>query len=218
MTTGIVVESASDVDVQSRVLQIMAALEEAGATPIANNDLHAVAYMANVLSPMWDIDPIEGSTLKNSDGPYSHVFETQLDRCVFLGLIEVTSLNEERDSLKRISAAYRLNGELARPLLEIINFFPDETIVRSFLNSLAHEFAIIEPELRDDTALADASWTDPAVADRRVVDFAEFINSSKNPSRNVVNSFQRYAPQGVIYTRAEKISLYLRLLKRRIHV
>jgi hypothetical protein len=208
-------ESASDVDVQSRVLQILASLEEAGATPITNRDLHAIAYLANVLSPMWDIEPIEGSVLKSKDGPRSTLFEAQLDRCVFQGLATVTSLEDDPESPSRISASYRLAAERARPLLDIINTFPDEQIVRVFLNELAFAFAEIAPELRDDTALADASWDDPAIADQRVVDFAEFISQSRNPSRNVVNAFQRYAPAGVIYSRIEKLAMYLRLLKRR---
>ncbi len=217
MTGGVSVEVPSDADVQARVVQIMAALEEAGATPIANTDLHAVAYLANVLSPMWDIEPIEGSTLKSSDGPYSYVFETHLDRCVCLGLIEVVSITANPDSHNRISASYRLDGKTARPVLEIINSFPDERIVRKFLDNLAYEFAIIEPDFRDETVLEDASWTDPSISDRRVVDFGDFISSSSNPSRNVINSFQKYAPEGVVYTRAEKLSMYLRFLKRRAH-
>ncbi|SHL59677.1 hypothetical protein SAMN05518668_1025 [Sphingobium sp. YR657] len=208
-------EAGDDIDVQSRVLQILAALEEAGATPIANRDLHAIAYLANVLSPMWDIEPIEGSILKTRDGPHSSLFERQLDRCVCQGLVVVTSLEDDPESSSRIAATYRLAGDVARPILAVINDFPDEQIVRGFLNELAFAFASIEPEMRDNTALADASWTHPAVADQRVVDFAEFADQSRNPSRNVVNAFQRYAPAGVIYSRAEKLAMYVQLLRRR---
>jgi hypothetical protein len=206
-----------DVDVQSRVLQILAALEEAGATPIANRDLHAIAYLANVLSPMWDVEPIEGSVLKSRDGPHSSLFETQLDRCVCQGLVVVTSLEDDPESPGRVAASYRLAGDEARPVLAIINCFPDEQVVRGFLNELAFAFAGISPELRDNTALADASWTNPAIADQRVVDFAEFSDQTKNPSRNIVNAFQRYAPAGVIYSRAEKLAMYVHLLRRRVN-
>lgn len=204
-----------DVDVQARVLQILAALEEAGATPIANRDLHAIAYLANVLSPMWEIEPIEGSVLKSSEGPHSSLFEAQLDRCVCQGFVVVTSLVGDAERPGRIAASYRLAGERARPVLAIINGFPDERVVRGFLNELAFAFAGISPELRDDTALADASWTNPAIADQRVVDFAEFTDQAQNPSRNIVNAFQRYAPPGVIYSRAEKLAMYVHLLRRR---
>lgn len=207
--------AAPDVDVQSRVLQILAALEEAGATPITNRDLHAIAYLANVLSPMWEIEPIEGSVLKSSDGPHSSLFEAQLDRCVCQGLVVVTSLEDDPENPGRIAASYRLSGNEARPVLAIINSLPDEQIVRGFLNELSFAFASIAPELRDDTALADASWTNPAIADLRVVDFAEFTDHARNPSRNIVNAFQRYAPSGVIYSRAEKLAMYIHLLRRR---
>lgn len=213
MNTASAVES--DVDVQARVMQILAALEEAGATPIANRDLHAIAYLANVLSPVWEIEPIEGSVLKSIDGPHSSLFEAQLNRCVCQGLVVVTSLVADAESPGRIAASYRLSGKLARPVLAIINSFPDEQMVRGFLNELAFAFAGIAPELRDNTALADASWSNPAIADQRVVDFAEFTDQAKNPSRNVMNAFQRYAPAGVIYSRAEKLSMYVHLLRQR---
>lgn len=206
-----------DADVRARVLQIMAALEEAGATPIANRDLHAVAYLANVLSPMWEVEPLEGSVLKSSDGPHSSLFEQQLDSCVSRGLITVVSLNDDPEHPKRLSATYRLAAMRARPVLAVINSFPDERHVRTFLNELAFAFAEIEPGRRDDTALEDAAWTNPSVADNRVVDFAEFVEQSRNPSFNVMQSLQRYAPKGVTYSLAEKLAMYLRLLKRRAH-
>lgn len=206
-----------DVDVRARVLQIVAALEEAGATPIANRDLHAVAYLANVLSPMWDIDPLEGSVLKSREGPRSTLFEQQLDSCVSRGLITVVSLDDDLESPNRLSATYRIDAARARPVLAVINGFPDERQVRTFLNELAFAFADIDPDLRDDTAVEDAAWTNPSVADNRVVDFAEFVEQSGNPSFNVMQSLQRYAPKGVTYSRAEKLAMYLRLLKRRAH-
>lgn len=212
-----VVHAHDDVDVRARVLQIMAALEEAGATPIANRDLHALAYLANVLSPMWDVDPLEGSVLKSRDGPRSALFEAQLDRCVGQGLVVVDNLIDDPESPTRLAASYRLAAHRARPVLAVINGFPDERYVRSFLNELAFAFADIAPDLRDDTASQDAAWTNPSVADNRVVDFAEFVEQSRNPSFNVMQSFQRFAPDGVTYSRAEKLVMYLRLLKRRVH-
>lgn len=207
-----------DVDIRARVLQIMAALEEAGVTPIANRDLHAIAYLSNVLSPMWEVEPLEGSILKSQAGPRSAVFEQQLDRCVGQGLISVVSLEDDPESPERLSASYRLSGNKARPLLSVINGFPDERHARSFLNELAFAFADIDPDLRDETAVEDAAWTNPSVADNRVVDYAEFVGQSDNPSFNVMQSLQRYAPEGVNYSRAEKLALYLRLLKRKAHV
>jgi len=204
-----------DVDIRARVLQIMAALEEANVTPITNRDLHAIAYLANVLSPMWDVDPLEGSILKTETGPRSAVFEQQLDACVGQGLITVVSLDGDPEAPGRLSASYRLAGPQARPLLAIINAFPDERNTRSFLNELAFAFADVDPELRDDTALEDAAWSNPSVAENRVVDFAEFVGQERNPTFNVMQSLQRYAPPGITYSAAEKLALYVRLLKRR---
>jgi hypothetical protein len=212
------VQFGSDVDVQARVLQILAALEEAGATPINNRDLHAVAYLANVLSPVWDVEPIEGSILKSKDGPRSRLFEAVLDRCVSQGLVVIDSLQDDVEDPRRVSASYRLSAGKSRPVLAVINEFPDEQRVRRFLDELAFAFAEIPPQDWDDTALEDASWTNPSVAEDRVVDFAEFVERTDSPSYNVINTFQRFAPSGVTYSQAEKLAMYLRLLKRRANV
>lgn len=206
-----------DVDVRARVLQVLAALEAAGVTPIANRDLHAIAYLSNVLSPMWEVEPLEGSVLKSEHGPRSTVFEQQLDSCVGQGLVTVVSLENDPESDQRLSASYRLAAHSARPVLSVINGFPDERRTRAFLDELAFAFAEIDPDERDDTALEDAAWTNPSVADNRVVDFAEFVEQARNPSFNVMQSLQRYAPKGVTYSPAEKLALYVRLLRKRAH-
>jgi len=199
-------------------MQIMAALETAGATPVANRDLHAIAYLANVLSPLWEVDPVEGSVLKDRKGPRSAALERELDACVGLGLIIVDSIQPDDEYPNRLNATFRLNGAMARPVLREISALPDQAAVEKFLTELAFAFAEIVPERRDDAAKVDAAWSNPAVAQGRVVDFAEFVEQTRgNPAYNVAEALQDYAPEGVILTPAEKLVMYVRLLKRRAH-
>lgn len=208
----------SDLRIRARVLQIMAALERAGATPISNRDLHAVAYLANVLSPIWDVEPLETSVLKDREGPRSSAFEHEIDLCIGQGLLVVDALQPDAENPARLDATYRLNARAARPILAVITLLPDERSVDRFLNELAFAFVEIRPGLRDDAALQDASWSNPAVAEGRIVDFGEHSQrETVNPSYNAAQAFQKFAPEGMKFNRAEKLLMYVRLLKRRAH-
>ena len=200
-------------DLRARVLQIFAALEDAGATPISNRDLQAVVYLSNVLSSVWGVAPIEGAVLKTQEGPRSTKLEAELDACIGAGLVEVTSIAPDEESSDKLSAAFRLSPH-ALPILKVLSKFPDERAVTSFLEEIAFAFVTIPAGLRDDAAAEDAAWTDPGIADNRIVDFG-LRPDSHNASYNVVQEIQKFAPEGVSYTRAQKLELYLRLLKRR---
>jgi hypothetical protein len=194
----------------------MAALERAGGTPISNRDLHAFAYLANVLSPIWEVEPLEGSVLKDREGPRSSALEREIDLCVGEGLLTVVKLIQDAENPDKLDAWFRLAAVEAAPILASVDALPDEREVRDFLNELAFAFVDIKADRRDDAALVDAAWSDPAVAEGRVIDFAEFVEASrKNPAYNAAQAFQRFAPAGVTLSRAEKLVMYMRLLKRR---
>ncbi len=202
--------------IRVRVLQTLAALENAGATPISNRDLQSVVYLSNVLSPVWDIAPVEGSVLKTDEGPRSIRFESELDNCIGLGLVVVDSIQADEERSDKLSASFRLAGRLAAPVLEVIDAFPDERRTSAFLNEIAFAFVEIAPGLRDDAAIADAAWANPSVSTDRVVKFAG-EGSRTNPSFNVTEAFQAFAPDGLHYTPAQRLDLYVRLLKRRVN-
>ncbi len=210
--------SKGDLSTRARLVQLVAALERAGATPISNRDLHSFAYLANVLSPLWDIEPLESSILKDRNGPRSSALEHEIDLCVGVGLLVVETLGPDPENPTRLDATYRVNGTAARPVLQAISALPDELVTERFLNELAFAFVEIKPGLRDDAAIQDASWSNPAVANGRVVDFGEHAaRVTVNPSLSAAQAFQRFAPSGVRLDRAEKLVMYVRLLKRRAH-
>lgn len=203
---------------RTRLLQLMAALERAGATPIANRDLHALAYLANVLSPLWEVQPLETSVLKDRNGPRSSALEHELDLCVGLGLLVVVTLRPDPEHPTRLDATYRVNGPVAKKVLGEISLLPDEQIIERYLNELAFAFGEIEPERRDDAALQDAAWSNPSVAPGRIVDFGDHAHRiAVNPAVNAAEAFQKFAPAGVTLNQAEKMLMYVRLLKRRAH-
>jgi hypothetical protein len=198
----------------------MDALERAGGTPIDTRDLHAFAYFANVLSPLWEVQPLEGSVLKEPDGPYFQTLQREIDRCVGDGFIVVEEIRPfiGDNGQPRIDATLRLAVDRARSSISLISSLPDEVQISAFLVELAFAFLEIHADRRDDAALVDAAWSDPSVADDRVVDFAEWVVSTyENPAWNTAQRFQEFAPEGVTLNHAEKLVLYMRLMKGRAH-
>ena len=206
--------------VRARLLQIMDALERAGGTPIAVRDLHTFAYFVNVLSPLWEVEPLEGSVLKERTGPYFPSLQREIDAAVGMDLLLVHRIVpfREEDGRSGIDASFSLATDRAQPLLHTISSLPDEFPVRDFLLELAFAFLDINVGRRDDAATMDAAWSDPSVADNRVVDFAEWVSSTyQNPAWNTAQKFQEFVPEGVTLSRAEKLVMYMRLMKRRAH-
>jgi len=206
--------------VRARLMQIMDALERVGGTPISMRNLHAFAFFANVLSPLWEVDPIEGSVLKERTGPYFPSLQREVDGCVGNGLLLVDAIEAlvGAGGETRIDASLRLDTMRSKKLIEKISALPDETAVSGFLLELAFAFLEIAADRRDDATQWDAAWSDPSIADDRVVDFAEWVSSTyQNPSWNAAQRFQEFAPKGVTLSRAEKLLMYMRLMKRRAH-
>ena len=70
-----------------RVVRLLEAAERAGITPIPARRLHAYAYLADVLSPVWDLQPFDGKVLKVKHGPHYPDLQREVDRLVVMGLV-----------------------------------------------------------------------------------------------------------------------------------
>lgn len=207
--------------IRAKLVQMFDALERVGGTPIEESAFHSFAFFVNVLSPLWDLYPFEGSVLKERGAPFFPAVQLELDTLVGAGLVKVTDLAISKpnpDSSRRLLASFSLEREKCADLLAGIRRLPDESQSEVFLLELADAFVGIRPELRDDAAIVDAAYSDPSIAEGRIVDFAEWVSSTKdNASWRVAQEFQRFAPDNVSLSRAEKLVMYMRLMKRRVH-
>lgn len=201
---------------RGRILQMFAALERVGGTPIDTKTFHAFAFFTNVLSPVWGFEPLEGSVLKEEGAPYFPTLQHELDRLVGERFVVVHSLR--LDDGIGLEATFRLDSERARPVLDALASLPDQAGVGDFLTELADAFAEIDVDRRDNAAAEDASYSDPAIPRGRVVDFGEWRSSTDdNPAWVAAEAFQDYMPKGVTLDRAEKINFYMQLMKKRAH-
>jgi hypothetical protein len=205
--------------IRARLLQMLSALERTGGVAVSTDSLNAFAYFANVLSPLWDIDPVEGSVLKDG-APRFPALEAQLDTLVGDGLVDVVSFIPPvaGQSDQRLAAYFRINQERAATVLGTIRQLPDERSAEGFLLELASAFLEIRPDRQDDAAVMDAAYSNPKVSSGRVVDFAEWVSPKVgNAAWNVAQRFQKYVPESVTLSRAEKLVMYMHLMKWRAH-
>jgi hypothetical protein len=203
---------------QLRLLQLLRALDLAGTCPVSLSALHSFVYFANVLSPLWNLVPYENEVLKSARGPYYPAIQRQIDTLIASGSISVESFQytESQNGRAWLEAQISFPKSKALEVDELVAAYPDDQSVFPFLCELALAFAEIRPDRQDDAALEDATYSDPKYSVDRVIDLSNHraINK-KNATIRVTESFQEYVGDDNNLTRAQKLLLYMRLMKKR---
>ena len=126
---------AYGVRLRSRLILMLVALERAGVSPVEIHQLHAFAFFANVLSPLWNLEPLRGSVLKRKTGPFYKELQDALDELVGLGLVECVELDyrEIDEDKSRLAATFRIVRRRVEAFLSTLRFFPDELQIERYL-------------------------------------------------------------------------------------
>lgn len=203
---------------QVRLILILDAAEKTGLTPLPILQLHTLAFLANILSPTWDFEPIEGKLLKRRGGPFYPRLQTDLDRLVGQGIALISNITYIKNETERwrLDGKYRLNRKYADRILDSIREFPDEGRLIRFIEELTMAFSLLPEESIDRAMNQDATYGDQNVDIDYVIDFDEWKN--ENFSLNVTKKFEEIAQkQSLRLLPAERIQLYLDHLARRLH-
>ena len=214
---------------RARLLLLLDAAERAGITPIASGKLHAFAYLADVLSPVWNLIPFDGKIYKSEGEPHYPDLQVELDHMVALGLLQINDLRyvERGDNRARIEGYYSLNFfSVQLPLLlEALGaegpsqaIDPSDVNVHAFLVELAGALATLPDDQIDVAAGVDATF---GVAENlnNVIDFAEWVEDKwqANSSWRAAERFREFLPENTNLSPGEKIYLYANYLGRAIH-
>ena len=196
-----------------RVLVLLDALARAGLVPTAARALHELAYLANVLSPVFELIPFNAKLLKRFSGPYYPELQLAIDRLVGRSLVDALDVEYrylEEDKRYRVVASYRLRRALVQAALDRhTQVFPEEAL---FLRELASAYSVLSDDQLGRAALQDARYADQSVDVDNVINFGEYASPSKNFSRNAALAF---AP-GRRLEPAERLYLYLDHLSSRV--
>lgn len=196
-----------------RVLTLLDALAAAGLAPSSSRALHELAYLANVLAPVFDLPPLDATLLKRKSGPYYPELQQTIDRLVGCGLIEAQDLRYELDEIEqryRIGASYLLRRSEVRAALD--RYRELYQVEALFLDELAAAYSALSDAEQGQVAVGDARYADVSVDVNNVIDFGEWTGAEKNFSRNAAMTFApgRHLPP------AERLYLYLDHLQHRV--
>ena len=208
-----------------RILVLLDAAERAAITPLLSARLHALAYLADVLSPVWDLPPIDGKVLKLEDGPHYPDVQAELDYLVVYGLVTI----EEMRYVSRLDGGARLEGKYGLdfssnhlfPILEALGagepnagLDPRDTTSYNYLTELAAAFATVPNENIDRAAKVDATYANDRVATLDLIDFEPppLQLSEVNRSVAVTQRFEQFVPNAARLLASERLYLYANYL------
>ena len=207
-----------------RVLLLLDGAERAGIAPLPSARLHAFAYLADVLSPVWDLVPFDGKIYKSEGGPHYPDLQDELDCLVILDLIQVSDLRyvPTKDGA-RISGSYALNfasEHLDTILSALGGRVPKAAIdtndcnLHEFLVELAGALATLPDDEIESAAGVDVTYRAEAGL-HNVVDFAEWADRvTGNPSWRAAERFRAFLPEEAHMLPGEKLYLYAAYLGR----
>ena len=202
---------------QIRLLQILNAAEEAGLNPLPIIHLHTLAFLSNILSPVWSSTPLDGKVLKRQGGPFYPKLQADMDRLVGQGVAIISDMShtQNEEGKWQLEGAYHLNREFADKILQEVLKFPDELEVVKFIEELAIAFSMLSDDEICLSMSEDATYGDKNIDIDNVIDFDEW--KKENFSVNAATEFEKIAnEQSVKLLPSEKIHLYIHHLSRRI--
>ena len=211
-----------------RVLLLLDAVEQVGIAPLPSPQLHAFAYLADVLSPVWDLVPFDGKVYKSEGGPHYPDLQSELDCLVVQGLVQVSNLRyNTTDRGARVAGSYALDfsseyleailGALGARTPEIA-IAPDDRNLHVFLVELAGALATLPEDQIESAVAIDVTYQVGANL-HNVVDFAEWADRrTANPSWRAAERFRAFLPEDSRMLPGEKLYLYATYLGRAMHV
>lgn len=202
-------------DDRLRLLLLLDACEVADISPVPIMRFHALAFLANVLGPVWSLDSYEGKILKRRGGPFYPELQEQLDHLIGLGLVSIRNLGHSLiEGRWRLEGDFALNVKVTKPLLDIAASFSSERKVMTFLRRLAIAASQTDEPIEALVGF-DATWSDQRTGTGDVIDFSEWRRA--NYSAYAIQAFEQSGSKGVSSTRGDRLQVYMRYLERRLH-
>lgn len=195
---------------------LLDAADYAVISPIATTRLHAFAFLADVLSPIYNLSALTGRILKRRVGPYFPDLQWELDRLVGLGLVEVSELDPVVEvSHAYLDASFSLRREAAAPILNIVHEDAAFATLRDFFRELAGALGTVPDNDLDATTQADVTWETGHTG--TVIDYAEWRGrnySELSAERIEELAKERFGKLGLQLSPGAKVKLYVQYLRR----
>jgi hypothetical protein len=210
---------------RGRILLLLDAAERAAVAPLSTDRLHALAFLADVLSPVWRLPAFDQVVVKSSGGPFYPELQREMDRLVAAGLLEVTNIRyiPRPRGGARIEGSYglRFGSEHLEALLgrlgaraPALALDPRDVQVHAFLVELAGALARLPNDEIDQAAASDVTYSDRQIDNNNLIYMAPATRS--NRSVETAERFATFMPEGANLSPGEKLHLYATYLGRRV--
>ncbi len=197
-----------------RVLALLDALHEASLFEASLRVVHELAYLSNVLAPVFELAPFSASLLKRQGGPYYPELQETIDTLVGRGMVLATGIRYEQvpeEERYRLQANYRVNYGLARPVLAAYREIYADTGEPFFIGELCAAYGMLSDQQLGQAFQFDARYADKDVDNNEVIDFGQWAPASTNFSRNAAMAFR----PGESLEPAERIFMYIEHVQRK---
>ena len=195
---------------------LLDATDYAVISPIPIFRFHALAYLADVLSPIYDFPTISGSILKRRSFPYFPELQWEVGRLIGLNLVMPLELTP----VIQISRAYvdfsiTLDRQRSEPLLDAVYAHPQFCSLRDYFRELAGALSNINDIDLDNATKLDVTWDSGHMG--AVIDYAEW--RAQNYSTLGADTIEEIAVQALgeratHLSPAAKVNLYVSYLRR----
>jgi hypothetical protein len=210
-----------------RALTVLEAAERAALTPIPAQKLHALAYLSDVLSPVWGLSAFDPVALKTGREPFFGRFQDELDDLIILGFLEVTtfdyggSTQASSETGVQLNARYQLRyaSEALEPLIVHIRNDEELGVRLDFFVALASAIGRLPDEAIAAAITKDAAWDNADVPTDDVVEFSTVSGArSRNRTDGTIDVFEKQSPGRKLLEPAAKLRLYTAFLAERLRV
>lgn len=198
-----------------RVLALLDALSRASIFEVPLRVMHELAYLSNVLAPVFELAPFSASLLKRQGGPYYPELQETIDALVGRGLVLASGIryvHVAEEKRYRLQANYRVNQALARATIEAYKQVYADTGEPFFIEELCAAYSLLSDQELGQAFQFDARYADGDVDNNEVIDFGQWADPAKtNFSRNAALSFR----PGESLQPAERIFMYIEHVQRK---
>lgn len=192
------------------LLGLISLANRVGLRPLAKRDVHALVFLANSLSAIYEDQGVESRVIKHTHGPFYPDAQWDLDRMVGQGLLKISDVSfTDDDGHWWMDANYETSpagesvhrGCLIEPMLG-----------RSyrFLLELVNAFASLARDARDTAPLVDAIYSAPGHPNWAAIVFEDGQN---NFSARTAMAFDELVGPDIRLAPKERLQLYFGYLE-----
>lgn len=211
-------ESIASLEARKRPIRVLALLDALADASIFDAPLrvvHELAYLSNVLAPVFELAPFSASLLKRQGGPYYPELQETIDLLVGRGMVLASHIRYEsvpEEKRYRLQANYRINRRLAEPVLTAYREVYADTGEPFFIGELCAAYSMLNDQELGQAFRFDARYADKDVNNNDVIDFGQWVSAANtNFSRNAAISFR----PGESLQPAERIFMYIEHVQRK---